>query len=95
MARQTRRSFFRVFGAGAAGAGAAVVAGNSHASVPVPKYPKGSIRWAQQQIIAGHRVRQRCWKDGRGCEHPRDVMDLFGPKYEKGIDSTKGLPIFI
>ena len=55
----------------------------------------GSIRWAQQQIVAGHRVRQRCWKDGAGCEDPRGMVEMFGRKYEKGIDSTKGLPVFI
>jgi len=97
MSKTNRRGFLKFLGAGAAGAGAVAAAGSAQAQA-VPEqseYPVGSIRWAQQQIVAGHRVRQRCWKDGAGCENPRDIVEVFGSRYEKGIDSTQGLPVFI
>jgi len=92
-----------MFGRGAAGAGviaAASTASTAKAETPPPpgassEHPVGTIRWAQDQILAGHRVRQRCWKDGAGCENAIGMVEFFGPHYEKGIASTTGLPVFI
>lgn len=96
MSKTNRRGFFRFLGLGAVGASAAAVSGTAQAKpVSESEHPVGSIRWAQQQLVAGHRVRQRCWKDGAGCEHPEDIINAFGHLYEKGIDDTRGLPVFI
>jgi hypothetical protein len=62
--------------------------------VPSP-YPKGTTGWAREQVVAGHRVRQRCWKDGAGCEMPNEMMSHFGHYYEKGIDKFQSLPVFM
>jgi hypothetical protein len=94
--KSNRRSFLRTLGAGAAGASAAGLAGQARAEpAPPPKYPEGTTGWAREMIVAGHRVRQRCWKDGAGCEMPQEMVEHFGRHYEKGIDKFKGFPIFM
>lgn len=54
---------------------------------PAPSvWPEGTMGWARAQLLAGHRVRQRCWLAGDGCEHPEEVVDLMSEHYEQGID---------
>jgi hypothetical protein len=57
-------------------------------------YPVGTTGWAREQVVAGHRVRQRCWKDGAGCELSQGMVEQFGQRYDEGIDSFTGLPAF-
>ena len=95
-----RRGLFRFLGLGAVGAVAVVGAGTAQAA-PAPEdsvgapsgHPFGTIGWARDQVLAGHRVRQRCWKNGQACEAPEEMVRVFGYRYEEGIDSLKGLPL--
>ena len=93
MAKTKRRGFFRGLAVGATATAASVVAGDAKAAPP-PKYPEGTTGWAREMIVAGHRVRQRCWKDGAGCEMPEQIMELFGHHYDEGIDTFAHLPVF-
>lgn len=55
---------------------------------PAPSvWPEGTIGWARAQMLAGRRVRQRCWLRGDGCELPKEVVDTMGKHYEEGIDN--------
>lgn len=86
-----RRGLLRFLGGGAAGAGALAVAGVAEAkSQPQTPYPVGTTGWAHQQMAAGRRVRQRCWKDGQGAQDP-SIAESLGHLYEKGIQSMQGL----
>ena len=90
-----RRGFLRALGLGSASATALGVAG-VRTPQPVPsQYPEGTTGWAREQIVAGHRVRQRCWKDGAGCEMPDEMVCHFGKYYEKGITKFTGMPVFM
>ena len=98
MAKENRRNFLRYLGLGAAGAGAISIAGASApagAAPSPPKYPEGTTGWAREMIVAGRRVRQRCWKDGAGCELPHGMVEQFGRYYEEGISSFTGMPAFM
>jgi hypothetical protein len=96
-----RRGLLRFLGLGAAGASAMAVAGASTPAQAAPeptgapsKYAEGTTGWAYDQVRAGHRVRQRSWETGEGAEDPVTFKDVFGSRYEKGINSFTGLPIF-
>lgn len=58
------------------------------------KYPEGTTGWAREMIVDGHRVRQRCWKDGKGCEFPEMMVEEFGEHHAEGIDSLANFPAF-